>query len=241
MASLTRKISARYMFAKFWHATEECLQEILNARSGTSLAKATSAPQPTSLEVITQALAKFRESYNQRLTTVMYLAGPAMAPAINKAGLHDREAVEKLVVRQIPRPTTRTVFVGDIVAFTSPLTPSKDDESHVMVRRIAALEGEELLSVGNASDKDAEEEVLEVPKGQLWVLADNEKLKPPQVIDSRTFGFIPISNVIGRVIFSGTSSTECGPVTNNPISVDLDQPIIDAEVDPEQLFADSKE
>ena len=62
-----------------------------------------------------------------------------------------------------------------------------------------------------------------------------------QVIDSRTFGFIPMSNIIGRVIYSGTSPSDSAPVVNNPFSADLDQAIIDAEVDPEQLFAsDSK-
>ena len=73
--------------------------------------------------------------------------------------------------------TARSVLLGDVVAFTSPLA-SQGDASHVMVRRVAALEGDELVST---SESGEEEEVMQVPPGQCWVLADNEELKPPQV------------------------------------------------------------
>eukprot|EP00955_Chlamydomonas_euryale_P081145 363534-Chlamydomonas_euryale.AAC.1 len=51
-------------------------------------------------------------------------AGTAMCPNLNAAALTDPAAVEKLVVRQLPRASARTVWVGDIVAFTSPLVPA---------------------------------------------------------------------------------------------------------------------
>lgn len=35
-------------------------------------------------------------------------------------------------------------------------------------------------------------------QGHCWVLADNEQLEPPHVIDSRSFGPLPLSNVVGR-------------------------------------------
>jgi hypothetical protein len=35
-------------------------------------------------------------------------------------------------------------------------------------------------------------------QGHCWVLADNEQLAPPHVIDSRSFGPLPLSLVMGR-------------------------------------------
>ena len=43
------------------------------------------------------ALATFKEVYNKPLTTVMYMAGAAMHPNINKAAQEDSGALEKLV------------------------------------------------------------------------------------------------------------------------------------------------
>eukprot|EP00983_Pelagomonas_calceolata_P026134 821086-Pelagomonas_calceolata.AAC.1 len=108
-----------------------------------------------------------------------------MAPALNKAGLEDRDALEKLVVRTIPRPSSRTVLVGDVVAFNSPLTlgTSSDTNEFIMVRRVAAMEGDEMVaaSSSDSEEQQVEEHLGEVPKGHCWVLADNEDLKPPEV------------------------------------------------------------
>lgn len=35
-------------------------------------------------------------------------------------------------------------------------------------------------------------------QGHCWVLADNESLSPPHVIDSRSFGPLPLSHIVGR-------------------------------------------
>lgn len=35
-------------------------------------------------------------------------------------------------------------------------------------------------------------------QGHCWVLADNESLAPPHVIDSRSFGPLPLSHIVGR-------------------------------------------
>ena len=97
-------------------------------------------------------MAKFRETYGQQLTTTMYLAGSAMAPCLNRGALvDDKSAIEHLIVRVIPRPTPRSVLLGDIVAFHSPLDQPSDAQ-HVMVRRVAALEGTEMVS-GSSEDK----------------------------------------------------------------------------------------
>lgn len=56
-----------------------------------------------------------------------------------------------------------------------------------------------------------------------------------QVIDSRTFGYIPLTNIVGRVIYAASSRRDHGPVMNNPASVEADQAIIEGEVDVEKL------
>ena len=52
--------------------------------------------------------------------------------------------VDKLLMRCIPRPSLRAVFAGDVVAFNSPV--AGPGAEHLMVRRVAALEGEELVT-----------------------------------------------------------------------------------------------
>ena len=64
-------------------------------------------------------------------------------------------------------------------------------------------------------------------QGHCWVLADNADMQPPNVIDSRTFGFIPFTNVVGRVIYSGTSASDHAPVTNSPLAQLMDDPILE--------------
>jgi hypothetical protein len=61
----------------------------------------------------------------------------------------------------------RQVFVGDVVLLQD---PEKSDD--LIIRRLAALEGYEMVS----SDEKDEPFVLE--KDQCWVLADNQALKP---------------------------------------------------------------
>ena len=52
--------------------------------------------------------------------------------------------VDRLLMRCIPRPSLRAVFTGDVVAFNSPLAGRGAE--HLMVRRVAAMEGEELIT-----------------------------------------------------------------------------------------------
>lgn len=164
-----------------------------SSRSSSSSTSSSKSPTSTSAsDHIFSAISKFKEAYNQQLTSVMYMAGTAMAPALNKAGLEDRDALEKLVVRSIPRPSSRTVLVGDVVAFNSPLTlgTSSDSNEFIMVRRVAAMEGDEMVASSSGQQPVAEEEeedaadvedLGQVPQGHCWVLADNENLKPSEV------------------------------------------------------------
>ncbi len=70
--------------------------------------------------------------------------------------------VDKLLMRCIPRPSMRAVFAGDVVAFNSPLAgPGME---HLMVRRVAAVEGEELVT-----DDPADESYI-IPEGMYHAL-----------------------------------------------------------------------
>lgn len=106
-----------------------------------------------------EALVKGMETFRAQLTGVVVLTGAAMQPTLNAgpaAAQGDR--IEKLLVRLIPRPAAnRTVFDGDVVAFASPIAGPASSPA-VLVRRVAALEGDEM-----ASD-DAEDEAFAVPQ-----------------------------------------------------------------------------
>eukprot|EP00257_Ricinus_communis_P022793 XP_015582623.1 uncharacterized protein LOC8275979 isoform X3 [Ricinus communis] len=97
----------------------------------------------------------------------------------------------------------RHVFVGDVVVVKDP-----DNTDNFLVRRLAAVEGYEMVS----SDEKDEPFVLE--NDQCWVLADNEKLKPKEANDSRKFGPVPMSGIVGRVIYCLRTAVDHGPVQN---------------------------
>jgi signal peptidase I len=104
-----------------------------------------------------------------------------------------------LLVRRMnwPSPPLR---VGDVVVFRM--------DGDLLVKRIAALGGEEipvredvlLIRPSHRRPGEWEEQVVsttgQVPEGQIYVLGDN----PPVSDDSRTFGSVPVSALIGRVI-----------------------------------------
>lgn len=138
-------------------------------------------------------------------------------------------AFEKLVVRLISRPSSRTLAVGDVVAFNSPL--NEHNPHSVMVRRVAALEGHPMLTTDDA------DYVERVPIGHCWVLADNEQLTPPDVIDSRAFGYLDMRLIMGRVIYRVRNSKLHGPVANSPQSEAADAAVIEGEVDVDELAA----
>ncbi|KXZ50361.1 hypothetical protein GPECTOR_16g534 [Gonium pectorale] len=178
--------------------------------------------------------------YEEPLTAHMYLTGPAMAPTINRRGAKDPAARCRLVVRLLRRPGPGNVRVGDVVALHSPLA-QMNDETHVMVRRVAALGGDEMVS--NREDQPP----FVIPEGHCWVLADNGSLRPEdgEVIDSRSYGPIPLSSVIGRVVFTacGPGPEDAGRVRNSPEASEAggwgeDEAVVAAEVDVAALAAE---
>lgn len=175
-----------------------------------------------------------------------------MAPGLNREALKDPAAVEKVVLRHL-LPSRSSIWVGDVVAFTSPLArPDSEPSQNIMVRRIAALEGTSMVSEAPSSSSSssskmgvlasdppgAEFEAFEIPDGHCWVLADNPDLKPPHVIDSRSFGFIPLSSIIGRVAYSLTNKEA---VINSPTAAVMDDAIIEQEVLIEKKYDDETE
>lgn len=219
-AAAKKSVSSRYILAKLMLAGEEFFSE---------LASASRAPNSQSLsQAINLATQKFKDVYNQKLTQTICMIGPAMAPELNRRSKIDKDAVERLVLRTIPRPSPGTVAVGDVVALTNPLHPN--DTNNVLVRRVAAVEGAQMVS-----DSSSDQPFI-LPSGHCWVLADNTELGPHEVIDSRTFGALDMSKILGRVIYYASSATEHGDVVNSPQSREADAPIIEQEVEVEKLL-----
>jgi inner membrane protease subunit 1 len=209
-----RALNVRYLAAKVAASVEEVLTQMQNS-AHTSFS---------------DALAKGMERFHKQMTSVGVLTGIAMSPTLNSSGLTEPGAVESFLLRLIPRPKAyRTIFDGDVVALNSPLSGPRDAH-HVIVRRVAALEGDEMVS------DDPECEPFRIPKDHAWVLADNETLEPKEAIDSRVFGPIPMQSILGRVIYAAHSATNHGYVENSIDAMELDAPVLEAELDMDRLL-----
>lgn len=179
---MARRVTLRYLLTKLAGATEEFFAELSHqpavaaAAANAANNSAANSAAPGSLAAAAQ---RFLASYRAESTTRVLLAGAAMAPALNPAAAAgDPRALEALVVRLLPRPSVRSVSVGDVVAFRAPAASAGDaadggcnDDAaaadHVLVRRVAALEQAEMVS------EEAGDEPFRVPPGHCWVLADN--------------------------------------------------------------------
>lgn len=91
--SAAKSLPSRYVWLKAMSAVDAALSELsTRAAAGARLSLG---------ETATTALAKFKEAYNKPLTSVMYMAGAAMAPSINRQAQQDSAALEKLVRVQV--------------------------------------------------------------------------------------------------------------------------------------------
>jgi signal peptidase I len=121
---------------------------------------------------------------------------------------------------------------GDVVVFKSPKNPDIE-----YIKRIIGLPGDQIvikdtivsvngtvLNEGYISDKTnlwdggyvKNGEPVKVPPGELFVMGDNR----PRSSDSREFGSIPMSSIIGHVFYRYFPSSKVGPI-KNPYPVNL--------------------
>lgn len=111
-------------------------------------------------------------------------------------------------------------------AAAASLSPAALGEQALLVRRIVALEGDEMIS-----DLPGDEPFVcvcvrptlalhthlsdyrhrlwrSIPPGHAWVTRDNEALPLNEAPDSRTFGPLPLSAITGRCV----TSLSCDPM-----------------------------
>ncbi|XP_059432916.1 mitochondrial ATP-independent inner membrane protease subunit 2-like isoform X2 [Corylus avellana] len=157
-----------------------------------------------------------------RLTYLHWNKGEEMTPTTGAEG-------GTLLVRKIPAADPTRVFVGDVILLKD---PQKSD--NYLVRRLAATEGYEMVS------KDEKDEPFVLEKDQCWVLADNENIKPKEANDSRTFGPVPMTDIVGRVIYCLRTAVDHGPVQNSHYSMRKDSPVLQVELDVDEMAKNHK-
>lgn len=164
----------------------------------------------------------WKDIFQERMTFFRTMKGEEMEPTFNAKG-------ETLLVRKIPSPCPRSVFVGDVVVLKDPLNPEQE-----RVRRVAAIEGDKMVST------DETDIPFELEQGSCWVVCDNTSVNPRNAADSRTFGPVSMSNIIGRAIYTGRSSLDHGLVANSEEAMRQDSPILAVELDIEELSQNTK-
>ncbi|TYI20583.1 hypothetical protein ES332_A07G248400v1 [Gossypium tomentosum] len=116
-----------------------------------------------------------------------------------------------------------------------------EQASTLLVRKIpiadptlAATEGYEMVS------NDEKDEPFVLEKDQCWVLADNDKLKPKEAKDSRLFGPVSMTDIVGRVIYSLRTAVDHGPVLNSHYSMRKDSSLLEIELDVNDMMKNHK-
>jgi hypothetical protein len=166
-------------------------------------------------------------SFNAPLTQVIKFTGPAMSPVLNRTGSAKASAYEFLLTHKIVHPSRRNVLKGDVVCFKHPSGGVKPGA--LMVRRVTAAGGDLLESTKDAT---VTHQLLD---GTVWVSAENPDLEPPHVEDSRTFGPIQLTSIVGRCIYAIRSKADRQHISNNARWTALDKDIVEVELT-EQLL-----
>ncbi|KAL5561915.1 hypothetical protein UlMin_031662 [Ulmus minor] len=166
--------------------------------------------------------AVWKNLFQGKLTYLHWNKGEEMAPTIGEQG-------GTLLVRKLPAADPMRVFVGDVVVLKD---PEKSD--NFLVRRLAAIEGYEMVST------DEKDEPFVLEKNECWVLADNEKLKPKEANDSRNFGPVPMTDIVGRVMYCLRTAVDHGPVQNSHNGMRKDSPVLEVELDVDEMAKNHK-
>lgn len=166
----------------------------------------------------------WKNVFQGKLTYVHFNKGEEMSPTLSGQG-------GSLLVRRLPTADPRKVFVGDVVALKDPQNPD-----NCIVRRLAAVEGDEMVST------DEKDEPFVLENDQCWVVSDNESLSPKvlEAADSRIFGPVPMSDILGRVIYCLRSSVDHGPIKNSETAMQRDSPVLAVELDIDELARSPK-
>ncbi|OWM73886.1 hypothetical protein CDL15_Pgr018946 [Punica granatum] len=164
----------------------------------------------------------WKNLFQGKLTYLHWNKGEEMASGFGSL-------VGTLLVRRIPHATPQRVFVGDVVVLKDP-----ERTEDFLVRRLAATEGYEMVST------DEKEQPFILKRDQCWVLADDKKLKPKEAKDSRTFGPVSMAGIVGRVIYCLRTAVDHGPVRNSRFGMMKDSPILEVELDVDEMAKSNK-
>lgn len=210
-----KRWTLHYTWLKVVHAVEAASATVAELRRTGSLKSSSDMTEESMRRVREQMRTVIERAFLDPMTEIIKFTGPAMSPTLNRKGADSKTEAETLVMRRLWLPQ-ESVRIGDVVCFQNPLNTA----SHLMVRRVGALAGDVLAD-------GVTEHVL--GPGVCWVLADNPKLKPPDVEDSRTFGPLPLENIEGRVIYAARSKVDHGPVTNHSAWKSADAAVLGVE------------
>jgi signal peptidase I len=129
----------------------------------------------------------------------MRVASGSMSPSIDRG--------DWIVVRDLDRHDGRAIRRGDVVVFSFPLgTAGRAIKRVVAIGGDTVTVGADSISVnhhaipiaGAPSAAAARRRIERIRKGDVFLLGDNTAVS----IDSRSFGPVPDTDVVGRVLFT---------------------------------------
>lgn len=162
------------------------------------------------------------------LSYVLPLTGNAMTPLLNEDVNDMSTTRDRLVIRRLSGSTQsflNRVYENDVVVIKDP-----NDHRRKYVRRIAALEGAQLISKYG-------DPPFRVPPNHCWVERDNVQAFAP---DSTFFGPLALEYVIGRVMYAIRSATDHARVTNSPYAMASDAIVMAHEPVSQYLSSEAK-
>ncbi|CAI5479050.1 unnamed protein product [Closterium sp. Yama58-4] len=136
-----------------------------------------------------------------------------------------------------------TVSVGDIVGFqvdpervsaasaSASASPAASATPFpVVFRRVAAVEGDEMVS---SQPSDAP---FRIEKKQFWVLADDPAVPAKEALDSRTLGPVHVRDMVGRALYVVRSALDHEPIHNSDRAMLDDSAVMAMECSIEDLL-----